>query len=239
MGNLVTDAMLLLPRSPKNDVNAAIMNSGGIRAGLLKGNITLADILTILPFENSLVEIKMTGQNITDMLESVVSRWRNIVSHKRVTGFIQVSGLRFKYNSTRPVYDRILDVNISNTNGIFEPITLNKTYKIVTDDFVAHTGDGILPYPINDVTPLEGVDVILRKYIHTQQKIIPYVDGRIEDVAPGTYIKPMNIHEPIHFGYNNSFDFHITPEFQCVRVKPKSNNTFIKFIMKVFCGPFC
>jgi len=241
MGNLITDAMLA-SRNPKKDVNAAIFNSGGIRAGLLKGNITLANILTILPFENSLVEINMTGQNITDMLEGVVSRWRNIVSHRRITSFIQVSGIRFKYNSTKSVYNRILDVKIRNPNGIFDPITLNKTYKIVTNDFVSHAGDGIIPYPIGDTAPLEGVDVIVKKYIRTQQIVTPYVDGRIEDVTSKHDIKQMNIHEPIHFGYNNSFDFHITPElqeFQRVNVEPKSNITFIRFLLKAFCGPFC
>jgi 2',3'-cyclic-nucleotide 2'-phosphodiesterase (5'-nucleotidase family) len=138
MGNLITDAMI----ASRNHANAALINSGSIRAGLLRGNITLANIFTVLPFENYLVEISLTGKNITDMLEGVVSRWKNKISKERITSFIQVSGLRFKYNSTKPIYDRISEIQISNTGGIFEFINLNKTYKIVTDDFVSHGGDG-------------------------------------------------------------------------------------------------
>jgi len=237
MGNLITDAML----ASRHGVNAAFVNSGAIRAGLLKGNITLANILTILPFENSLVEINLTGKNITDMLESVVGRWKNIISKERITSFVQVSGIRFKYNSTKPIYDRILEVNISSPNGIFEPVISNKTYRIMTCDFVSHGGDGLLPYPIN-VVPLEGMDDNLRNYIHTQRKVTPYLDNRIEDLALKHQIKPMNLHEPIHFGYNNSLNFQddeiIIPQFQGVKVKTKSN-TFIKVLLKAFCGPFC
>jgi 2',3'-cyclic-nucleotide 2'-phosphodiesterase (5'-nucleotidase family) len=237
MGNLITDAMI----ASRNHANAALINSGSIRAGLLRGNITLANIFTVLPFENYLVEISLTGKNITDMLEGVVSRWKNKISKERITSFIQVSGLRFKYNSTKPIYDRISEIQISNTGGIFEFINLNKTYKIVTDDFVSHGGDGILPYPIN-VVPLEKFDLILKNYIHTQRTVIPYTDNRIEDLAPKLYIdEPINIHEPIHFGYENSLDFQdeeiIIPQFHC-GVKTKSN-TFLKFILKAFCGPFC
>jgi len=242
MGNLISDSMLVTSRRSKKIVNAAILNSGGIRAGLLKGNITWANIMTILPFENSVVKINMTGQNITNMLESVVSRWRNVVSHRRITSFIQVSGIKFEYNSTKPMYDRIVDAKIADSNGIFEPITLNKTYVIVTNDFITQSGDGILPYPINDAAPLEGIADTLRSYIHTQQTVTPYLDGRIKDLAPKAYIKPTNIHEPIHFGYENSLDLQddeiITPKFQCVKAKAKSYS-FIQFIFKAFCGPFC
>jgi 2',3'-cyclic-nucleotide 2'-phosphodiesterase (5'-nucleotidase family) len=139
MGNLVADAMLV----SRNESNAAIMNAGGIRAGLLKGNITLANINTILPFKNFIVEIKMTGQNVTDMLESVVSRYKNKISKKPITSFIQVSGIRFKYDSTKVIYNRVTDIIIRNPETeLFEFIDSNKVYKILTVDFVSNTGDG-------------------------------------------------------------------------------------------------
>jgi len=141
IGNLITDAML--KSRNESDVNAALINAGGIRAGLIKGNITRESINTILPFENFLVDIEMTGQNVTDMLESVVSRWKNKLSGKRVTSFIQVSGIRFKYDSSIMFYDRVLEVQIRNPKTEeFERIDLGKTYKIVTVNFLSDGGDG-------------------------------------------------------------------------------------------------
>ncbi|CAI2172712.1 10956_t:CDS:2 [Funneliformis geosporum] len=162
MGNLITDAML--ESRNNSDVHAAFMNAGGIRAGLLKGNITRENVVTVLPFDNSLVEIKMTGQNVTDMLESVVSRWENKLSRKKITN-------------------------------------LSKTYKLLTNEFVSNTGDGILPYPIETV-PLGNVEVAVEDYIKSQYIIKPYLDGRIEDYSLiHEEIKPIDINEPIHFRY--------------------------------------
>jgi len=50
------------------------------------------------------------------------------------------------------------------------------------------------------VVQLENLDVVVENYISNQQKIKPYLDGRIRDHTQHD-IKPMNIHEPIHFGY--------------------------------------
>ncbi|CAG8577893.1 5'-nucleotidase [Rhizophagus irregularis DAOM 181602=DAOM 197198] len=238
IGNLVTDAMLV----SRNESNAALVNAGGLRAGLFKGNITLADINTVLPFKNFLVEIKMTGQNVTDMLESVVGRYKNKISNKTVTSFIQVSGIRFKYDSTKLIYNRVTDVKIRNPKtGIFEFIDSNSIYKILTNDFVSNTGDGIIPYPITDVIPLESLDVSLRNYISDQRTVKPYLDGRIEDIAPKHYIKPINPNEPNHFGYSNlqeSINFEDGEVIaQNTEVTTKSI-VFIKYLFMAFYGPF-
>ncbi|GBC07110.1 hypothetical protein RclHR1_07260001 [Rhizophagus clarus] len=238
MGNLVADAMLVT----RNESNAAIINSGGIRSGILKGNITLADVNTILPFKNFLVEIDMTGQNITDMLESAVGRYKNKISKKAVTSFVQVSGIRFKYDSSKLIYNRITSITIRNPKtGLFELIDSNEIYKIVTIDFITNTGDGLIPYPITDVIPLEDLDVCLVNYIHDQRIIKPYLDGRIEDVVPKYDIKPINPNEPIHFRYTNlreSIDFKDgTTQIQNSRVTTRSN-VIIKYLLMVFYGPF-
>ncbi|CAG8667965.1 7670_t:CDS:2 [Funneliformis mosseae] len=198
MGNLITDAML----ESRNNSHAALMNAGGIRASLLKGNITRENVITVLPFENSLVEIEMTGQNITDMLEGVVSRWENKLSRKKITSFIQVSGIRFTYDSSRMMYDRVLEVKIRNPKTRkFESINLSEPYKILTNDFISNTGDGILPYPIEYI-PIGNEEVEVEHYIKSRCMIKPYLDGRIEDKSiKHEDIKPINIHEPIHFRY--------------------------------------
>ncbi|CAH1759402.1 13549_t:CDS:2 [Entrophospora sp. SA101] len=200
MGNLLTDSMLWA----RKDVPFAFVNSGSIRSGLSKGNITIEYVKTILPFGNSLVEIDVTGQNITDMLESAASRLRNIISNKPVTSFIQVSGLKFKYDSSKKVYERILEVKIRNPNNNdnYEDLDLNKTYKALTLDFIANTGDGLLPYPTKTIE-LEAIDSTLQNYISKSKVIKPFIEDRIIDVAQKLQLveNQLSIHEPIHFGY--------------------------------------
>ncbi|RIB16001.1 Metallo-dependent phosphatase-like protein [Gigaspora rosea] len=202
MGNLISDSFLWSQRKI-NKVNSAFINSGGIRAGLMEGNITLENIITILPFTGSLVILDLNGQNITDLLETTTGRWKNIISGKKVTSFIQVSGIRFKYDSSKPIFNRILEVNIQNRDTeVFEPLDLKKTYKIVTVDFVANTGDGLLPYPIQDLILFDSPDRALTNYIQDKKTVKPYLDGRIQDVAPNTNIhSTISPHEPIHFSY--------------------------------------
>ncbi|CAG8489140.1 9278_t:CDS:2 [Scutellospora calospora] len=202
MGNLILDSFLWSIRKI-NKVNVAFMNAGGIRAGLLKGNITRENVLTILPFGNSMVILDMNSKNITDMLESVTGRSTNIISGKQVTSFIQVSGIRFIYDSSKPIFKRVLDVHIQNSDTEeFEPLDPNKSYKIITLDFVANTGDGLLPYIIQDLIPLDTSDVVLTNYIQDKKIIKPYLDGRIQDVSPVTKTHSIiSPHEPIHFGY--------------------------------------
>ncbi|CAG8850245.1 199_t:CDS:2, partial [Racocetra persica] len=84
---------------------------------------------------------------------------------------------------------------------IFEPLDLKKIYKIVTVDFIANTGDGLLPYPIQDLVPLDNPDVALSNYIQDKKVVSPYLDGRIQDISPITVYSTLSPHEPIHFGY--------------------------------------
>ena len=57
--------------SMKNYYNTdiSLINSGAVRNNILKGNITYSDILTVLPFSNKVVVMKVIGQDILDSLE--------------------------------------------------------------------------------------------------------------------------------------------------------------------------
>jgi 2',3'-cyclic-nucleotide 2'-phosphodiesterase (5'-nucleotidase family) len=83
LGNWITNAMRW-----KTGVDIAFQNSGGIRADITAGPITIADIHAISPFNNTLVMFEMTGQEIRDALENDVERgWDRL----------QVSGMKYKY----------------------------------------------------------------------------------------------------------------------------------------------
>jgi 5'-nucleotidase len=76
--------------------------------------------------------VEVTGKDLWAALENGVSQVE--------TGggrFPQISGMSFKYDSTKPAGERVLEVKIGG-----EPIDLEKTYRVATNDFLAAGGDG-------------------------------------------------------------------------------------------------
>ncbi|WP_405155677.1 S-layer homology domain-containing protein [Paenibacillus sp. FSL K6-0108] len=153
LGDLMTDGMLEKVKSivKENDVKGyvAIQNGGGIRASFQKGDITLGDLLTVMPFGNNLSALKMTGKEITAALENGVSGVETGEGR-----FPQVSGMRFYYDSTKQgekvdattntvtqVGQRVLKVQIKNANGTYTDIDPNGYYIVATNSFMANGGD--------------------------------------------------------------------------------------------------
>ncbi|KAG0294665.1 hypothetical protein BGZ98_001692, partial [Dissophora globulifera] len=149
MGNFVTDAMLRYVRDQQDSwhgqqppwADVAIINTGGIRAGILKGDITNGEVITVAPFGNYVVQTPMKGQELLDTLEAVVEGSRNDTG-KVVKGFIQVSGLRFSYDSTQRNLGT-KTAEIQDRTGNWKGIDADQTYSVVTLDFLLRGGDNI------------------------------------------------------------------------------------------------
>lgn len=92
LGNLCVDA---IRAAAGTDI--AVMNGGGIRAGLRAGEITYGDVLGVFPFGNHLRTIEVTGQQLLDALELSVSK-----IPEENGGFLQVSGLTFTFRTDIP-----------------------------------------------------------------------------------------------------------------------------------------
>ena len=71
----------------------ALTNGGGIRASVKAGPITVGDVFTVLPFDNTLVVMEVTGADIKAALERSVSEYPN-----QLGAFLQVSGLLFEFD---------------------------------------------------------------------------------------------------------------------------------------------
>ena len=215
MGNLVADAMLDIARTPiisahngdketegtRPWTDIAFINSGGVRSGLPAGNITIEMIMTTSPFGNGLIQTQMTGAEIMTMLEAV-SAGRYKDSQKQVTSNIQISGLRYIYDSSRPLTEtHLIQAEIQGYDGIWTAIKPRRTYGIVTLDFVLTGGDNILEKKPRREIKLELLDKVLMDYIENRAKITPYKDGRIKDVAvkspEAESLKPRGAHWPI------------------------------------------
>jgi 2',3'-cyclic-nucleotide 2'-phosphodiesterase (5'-nucleotidase family) len=92
----------------------------------------MKDVYSVLPFDNYIVAIKLTGKQIKEALEHGVS-----AVEEREGRFPQVSGLFFKYSASGERGSRVKEVFVAG-----RPIDLDKEYTVATNDFLAVGGDG-------------------------------------------------------------------------------------------------
>ena len=122
------------------------INGGGLRADILAGDITFNDLLSIFPFNNTIVLAEISGQTIKDMMEMAVMLWP-----EEDGCFPHLSGITFSVNTQIPssvVLDeleefvgvegsyRVYDMEILNRQtGKYEPIDLEKKYTIASHNY--------------------------------------------------------------------------------------------------------
>ncbi|MRN55418.1 5'-nucleotidase C-terminal domain-containing protein [Paenibacillus monticola] len=136
MGNLIADGMLDAAKAAGTNAVIALQNGGGIRESINVGPITQGEVLTVLPFNNDLVTITLTGQEIKDAMENGVST----ITTTKDGRFPQIAGMRFYYDSTKPVNERVLRIEVKNGTN-YVPIDLNTSYEVATNAFTAKGGD--------------------------------------------------------------------------------------------------
>lgn len=176
MGNLVADAML--DRVADQGVTIAIANSGGIRASVDAGDVTMGEVLTVLPFQNTLSTFEISGQGVIDALENGVSQIEEVKGR-----FPQVSGITFAFDvSVAPNEGRVSEVMVASEDG-FVPIDPAATYLVVTNNYVRNGGDGYKMFSGDDKNAYDyGPDLadVTAEYLAANAPYQPYVDGRIK-----------------------------------------------------------
>ncbi|MBF0677583.1 MAG: 5'-nucleotidase C-terminal domain-containing protein [Devosia sp.] len=175
MGNLLADA--ILDRVAGQGATIAFQNGGGIRASIDAGEITVGDVLTVLPFSNTLATVQISGADVIEALENGVSDIENGAGR-----FAQVSGLKYSYTLSKPAGERVSDVLVKGEGDAWVPIDEDATYTIVTNNYVRGGGDGYGTFaegdnPYDFGPPLEQV---VAEYIaKLGGEYTPYTDGRI------------------------------------------------------------
>ncbi|MDD4196347.1 MAG: bifunctional UDP-sugar hydrolase/5'-nucleotidase [Syntrophorhabdaceae bacterium] len=127
LGNLVADII-----KKESGAEAAIINGGGLRTSILKGPVTVGNIYSVLPFNNYIIAIRLTGQQIKDALEYGLSG-----IEAKEGRFPQVSGIYFTFSPTRETGRRVGTITIGGG-----PVELSRQYTVATNDFLAAGGDG-------------------------------------------------------------------------------------------------
>ena len=157
LGNVVADALYEYGQTGfSHKTNLAVTNGGGLRETIAKDKpITKGSVIAVLPFGNTISQIKVTGQNIADMFTKSLGSILQEKDGKTVLdengqpllepsgGFLQVSGAKVYYDTSLPAEKRVLYVEIKNPEtGQYEPLNLAKDYYLTTNDFLAAGGDG-------------------------------------------------------------------------------------------------
>lgn len=163
LGNMICEAMQWKLRG-----DIAITNKGGVRTDLPAGNITPRHVFNVLPFDNTLGAVNVTGQFMKDLIEEKV-----------VYGGsgLYVSGLRVRVDRSRPRGDRVVSLEIGG-----KPYEPNKSYRLVTTDYLLEGNSGMEKLlELRDQSAVES-GVYMRdavtEYIKEHSPLNPKLDGR-------------------------------------------------------------
>ncbi len=162
IGDVVTDAM-----RESTGTEIAICNSGGIRADLPIGKITMEQAFEVLPFDDVIVTMDLRGSDLLDLFEKSVGPGDK--------GMLQVSGVRIVYDPGRPGQARVVAVFVGGA-----PLSGAKTYRISTIDFLAEGGDRFTPFARGtNVTYGKDLRAVFLEYLKRHSPLSAPVEGRI------------------------------------------------------------
>lgn len=113
----------------KAGVQIAIQNGGGLRRTLEKGQITMGDLYEIMPFDNQLVTLEMTGADIKKAIDHGI--------FNPEVGNGQFAGLIVEFDKTKEFENRITKITLEDGT----PLDMEKYYTVVTNDFLITGGD--------------------------------------------------------------------------------------------------
>lgn len=173
LNNFVADLVFdigndLYQPDDNKDIDFCLLNYGGLRVPLPKGEITYERVFELMPFENELVVITISGEKTRELFEYLAAAQRGM----------PVSGLKLTVKDNEP-HEIIIQG---------EEFDIGRSYKVLTSDYLAGGGDSMnfLLQPINyELLGMRVRDAII---FHMQQvndrgeKIQAELDGRISVV---------------------------------------------------------
>jgi 5'-nucleotidase/UDP-sugar diphosphatase len=179
MGNLISDA--ILDRVKDQGVTIVFQNGGGIRASIDQGVVTMGEVLTVLPFQNTLATFQLSGKDIVASLEAGVSE-----IEEGKGKFPQVSGLKYSFDkSVAANAGRVKSVEVMD-GGAWKPIDEAKVYTVATNNYVRQGGDGYKLFASNATNAYDygpSLEQVVADYLAKNRPFTPKLDGRITEIA--------------------------------------------------------
>ena len=182
MGNIVTDAMLWATQNDGTQI--AIENGGGLRASIEAGDVTMGNVLEVLPFGNTMATFGLKGSDLLLALESGVGRAEN-PDNEGTGRFPQVAGLRFSWDGSKPAGERIVSAEVRGADGEYSPVDPEAVYQLVTNDFNRRGGDDYAVFNDSAINPYDfgsPLDQALADYITAHSPVDVQLEGRITRV---------------------------------------------------------
>jgi 2',3'-cyclic-nucleotide 2'-phosphodiesterase (5'-nucleotidase family) len=143
LSNFTADAMLQTAEAVWGNIDFSIMNMGGLRSTLNRGTITLGNLYEIYPFENRMVLLELPGKAVKELFDFIalhggqgLSGTVSLVIKKRAVESLKIGG---------------------------KPLDENKTYRIVTIDYLAEGNDGMVA--LRQATKTEDSNRQLREWM--------------------------------------------------------------------------
>lgn len=166
LGNLMADlcyerANPVFKSRTGNDIDFALFNFGGIRAGITNGPIKTQNAFNLMPFENSLVVVEMTSEKLIVLIEYLI-----------------------KQNKAHPLSKQVELIVSGDSNYNFtihkKPVDPSKTYFVLTHDYLQNGGDNMVFF--KDPVNLTKLDYKVRNaiidYFKETDTIKVELDGR-------------------------------------------------------------
>ncbi len=178
MGNLVADAMV--DRVKDQGITIAIQNGGGLRASIDAGTVSMGEVLTVLPFQNTLATFRLKGSDIVAALENGLSQIQDGAGR-----FPQVSGLKYSFDKSQEPGKRVVSIEVKEGDA-FVPLDPEKVYGVATNNYMRAGGDGYKIFATAGQNAYDfgpGLETVVADYIAKNSPYKPYVDGRITEVA--------------------------------------------------------
>lgn len=193
LGNLITESMVFhrmkMLEEQNNtsywtDCSIALLQGGGIRASIEKstdGNVTMKDVLTVLPFEEKFLLIEVTGKTIRRAMEHSAAVYNTDSSG----AFLQVHGIRVVYNIRNPIGRRVVSVRVLCAEcdiPKYAPLDDKKKYKMILSRFLYNGGDKHVfkEEGVAAPVPLPKVDYeVLAQFMTARKVVYPELDDRI------------------------------------------------------------
>jgi 5'-nucleotidase len=172
LADLIADAY-----RAETGADIGLLNGGSVRSNTTygPGKLTRRNILEILPFENPVVKLEVSGAIIRQALENGVSQ----IGIKPSGRLAQVSGLQYEYDARKPPGARIVQVLIAG-----QPLRDDRVYTLATNNFVAAGGDGYVMFKQAKllITPEQGNSeaVTLLNQVQRLRTLSPRTEERIK-----------------------------------------------------------
>ena len=179
LGNFVTDAIRWQAQKGGNNVSLAIMNAGGLRKNdIAAGTLRASDIFELLPFENALMVLDLTGAQILKIMQSGV---RDAQSGAHI---------QFRWNAQNRA--EFISAQLVDSQGQELDIDTDATYSVVTIDYLYNLKSGTYAV-LQEAKQVKPLNITLRdavmEYVKSEtaagRPIKAKLDNRFVQIGPG------------------------------------------------------